>query len=121
MIIGVTGSLGSGKTKVAKMFERLGAYRIDADKVCHSLMTPTAKVYRSIVKHFGTSVLGKARCIDRKKLARAVFKKRSKLALLDRLVHPEAIKEIERIARTKKKRKARQYKRKKGRARSRSA
>ena len=105
MIIGITGSFGSGKTKVAKMLEKLGAYRIDADKVCHSLMTPPGKVYRSIVKHFGTAILGKSRHIDRKKLARAVFKKRSELALLDRLVHPEAIKEIERIAHAKKKRK----------------
>ncbi|NQV04131.1 MAG: dephospho-CoA kinase [Candidatus Omnitrophica bacterium] len=105
MIIGVTGSFGSGKTKVARMFEGLGAHVIDADKVCHSLMAPPSKVYRSVVKHFGTSILDKAKRIDRKKLARAVFKKRSELALLDRLVHPEAIKEIEKIARANKKRK----------------
>ena len=105
MIIGVTGSLGSGKTKVAGMFERLGAYVIDADEVCHSLMAPPRKVYRNVVKHFGGSILDKGRRIDRKKLAKAVFKERSKLALLEGLVHPEAIKEIERIARTKKKRK----------------
>jgi len=105
MIIGITGSFGSGKTKVAKMFERLGAHRIDADKVCHSLMVPPGEIYREVVKHFGTSILGKTGRIDRKKLARAVFKKRSKLTLLDRLVHPEAIKEIEKIARAKKKRK----------------
>ena len=34
MIIGITGSFGSGKTTVAKMFERLGACVIDADRVC---------------------------------------------------------------------------------------
>lgn len=105
MIIGITGSFGSGKTEVARMFKGLGAYVIDADKVCHSLMAPPSKVYRSVVKHFGTSILGKARRIDRKKLAKAVFNKRSKLALLEGLVHPEAIKEMERIARAKKKRK----------------
>ena len=105
MIIGVTGSFGSGKTTVARMFERLGAYVIDADKVCHSLMVPQGKVYRNVVRHFGTSILGKGRRIDRKKLARAVFEKRAKLLLLEGLVHPEAIKEMERMARAKKKRK----------------
>jgi len=104
MIIGITGSFGSGKTFVAKMFARLGAYVIDADKVCHALMRPSGKVYKKIVRHFGNAILKKDRAIDKNKLAEIVFKQRSKLNLLNKLVHPEAIKKISEIIRAKKKR-----------------
>ena len=105
MIIGITGGLGSGKTTVSGMFRRMGAYVIDADKVCHSLTAPTKKVYRRIVANFGRDVLGKNKEIDRKKLAGIVFKDASKLRLLNGLVHPEAIRKIEKMIREKKNRK----------------
>lgn len=102
MIIGITGSFGSGKTTVAKMFDRLGAYVIDADKTCHSLMKPGGKVYVEIIKCFGRVILNKAGRIDRKKLAGVVFKNRAKIALLNNIVHPEAIKEIKKLIRSNK-------------------
>jgi len=97
MIIGVTGSFGSGKTSVARMFAGLGAYIIDADRICRSLMMPGKKVYKRIVRYFGNNILKDNREIDRKALAVIVFGQRSKLNLLNRLVHPEAIKEINKI------------------------
>jgi dephospho-CoA kinase len=97
MIIGITGSFGSGKTTVAKMFGKLGAYIIDADKVCHSLMLPSGDVYKRIVRRFGKSVLGKNGAIDRKKMGGLVFEERSKTVALNRIVHPHAIKEIKRL------------------------
>ena len=87
MIIGITGSFGSGKTTVAKMFVRLGAYAIDADKVYHSLIRQGEDCYKKIVSHFGKDILGKTGEIDRKKLGNIVFKEKSKLKLLDNLVH----------------------------------
>lgn len=105
MIIGITGSFGSGKTTISKMFKRLGAYIIDADKVCRFLMLPSKKVYKKIVRHFGKSILKKGRSINRKALAGIVFKNKAKLNLLNKIVHPEAIREIKRIMRTNKKRK----------------
>ena len=105
MVIGITGSFGSGKSTVSKMFARLGSYVIDADKVCHSLMTPSNKVYGKIVSHFGRSFLKKDKTIDRKKLSEIVFKERAKLDMLNKLVHPEAIKKISKIIRTERKRK----------------
>jgi dephospho-CoA kinase len=102
MIIGITGSFGSGKTTVAKMFGRLGAYAIDADKVYHSLIRPGKNCYKKIVMHFGKDILGKHEYICRKKLSRIVFKDKSKLKLLNDLTHSEIIKEIKRIIKSKK-------------------
>lgn len=38
MIIGVTGSIGAGKTTIAGLFKKLGASVIDADKIAHQLL-----------------------------------------------------------------------------------
>jgi len=97
MIIGITGSFGSGKTTVANMFAGLGAFVIDADELYHSLIKPGKICHRKIIQNFGTAVLKKDGCIDRKILGRIVFKNKSKLRLLNSLVHPEVIKEAGRI------------------------
>ncbi|MCX5692810.1 MAG: dephospho-CoA kinase [Candidatus Omnitrophica bacterium] len=101
MIIGVTGSFGSGKTTVAKMFARLGAYAIDADKVYHSLIMPGENCYKKIVRRFGKDILSRTGRIDRKKLGNIVFKEKSKLKLLNSVTHFEVIKEIRDIAKSK--------------------
>jgi dephospho-CoA kinase len=98
MMIGVTGSFGSGKSTVTDMLRSLGAHTIDADMICRKLMLPGKKVYRDIIKRFGKEMLNKNKTIDRVKLAGEVFNDASKLRLLNSLVHPEAIKEISDIA-----------------------
>ena len=102
MIIGITGSFGSGKTTIAKMFGRLGAYAIDADKVYHSLISPGKSCYKKIIRYFGNDILGGNGHVDRKKLGKIVFKDKSKLVLLNSITHPEIIKEIRKIIKTKK-------------------
>ncbi len=101
MVIGVTGSFGSGKTAVARMFGRLGAHVIDADKLYHSLMLPRKRLYKKIVRHFGDSILRGDGTIDRKKLGSIVFGQRSKLRLLNKIAHPEIIARINEIMRAK--------------------
>ncbi|MDP8230195.1 MAG: dephospho-CoA kinase [Candidatus Gorgyraea atricola] len=105
MLIGITGNYGSGKSTVAKMFARCGAFVIDADRVCHSLMERPKQVYKKIIKHFGAGILDARKNIHRHRLAEIVFSNRSRLDLLNKLVHPSAIKEINKIIRRNKKRK----------------
>ena len=97
MIIGITGSFGSGKTTVAKMFAKLGAYAIDADKIYHSLIRPGKSCYKKIVRQFSKGILGRTGQIDKQKLGKIVFKDKAKLKTLNRLTHPEVIKEIKKI------------------------
>jgi len=102
MVIGITGSFGSGKTEVAKMFASLGARVINADQVCHLLISPRTSVYKKIIRHFGKEVLARDKSIDRKRLGEIVFKEKSKLNLLNKLIHPRAVKEIQSIIRKEK-------------------
>ncbi len=86
-VIGITGSLGTGKTTVADMFAKLGAKVIDADRIVHQEIRKTGVCFKPIVKAFGQVVLTKG-SIDRKKLADIVFKNERKRRQLERIIHP---------------------------------
>lgn len=96
IILGVTGSFGSGKTTVARNFKSLGAKIIDADRIAHRIIKPGSKIYRRIINTFGKDILKKNRAIDRDKLAKVVFNNKNLLNRLNKIVHPEVIRTIER-------------------------
>jgi len=97
MIVGVTGSLGTGKTTVARMLAAKGARVIDADKLAHRALARGTPTYKRIVSSFGRSVLGRRGAIDRKGLAGIAFKDKRRLRQLIDIVHPLVIKEIRKI------------------------
>lgn len=99
MIVGVTGSLGTGKTTVARMLAAKGARVIDADKMAHRALAKGTDTYKKIVSSFGRSVLGRRGVVDRKGLAGIAFKDRRRLKQLIDIVHPFVIKEIKAIVR----------------------
>ena len=94
IILGITGSFGSGKTTVAGIFRSLGAKIIDADKIAHRLIKPRTKIYKKIIDTFGKDILKKNRAIDRDKLARIVFNNKLLLKRLNDIIHPQAIRVI---------------------------
>lgn len=91
MIIGVTGSFGSGKTTVAGIFKSFGAKLIDADKIAHRIIKPGSKVYKKIIAAFGKDILKDNKTIDRDKLAHLVFNNKSLLRTLNKITHPRII------------------------------
>jgi len=92
-IIGLTGSLGTGKTLVAGMFRDLGARIIDADRITHQLLTPGQICYRKVVRCFGRDICSGNK-IDRRKLAARVFNDPKQRRRLERLIHPEVRKVV---------------------------
>lgn len=52
-MIGLTGGTGSGKTSIAKLLGRLGAFLIDADKLGHAVYVPGGPAYERVVATFG--------------------------------------------------------------------
>lgn len=86
MIIGLTGSIGMGKSAVAGMFRSLGAPVFDADAAVHRLQGPGGRLLPAIEALFpGTT--GPAG-IDRVAIGKAVFGNAPALAALERIVHP---------------------------------
>lgn len=84
--IGLTGSIGMGKSAVSKMFVRAGVPVFDADAAVHGLQGPDGVLLPAIEARFpGTT--GKAG-VDRQKLGAAVFGKPDELKALERIVHP---------------------------------
>lgn len=74
-VIGVTGMLASGKSSVCKRLEKLGAYKVDADKLGHIAYAPETQeneqgpAYNAVIDHFGRDILADdGVTIDRRKL-----------------------------------------------------
>ena len=91
MIIGITGSFGSGKTTVARMFKSFGVEVIDVDKIAHRIIKPRSKIYKKIISAFGKDILKNNKTIDRHKLAQIVFNNKNLLKKINRIMHPEII------------------------------
>jgi len=85
-ILGLTGSVGMGKSTVAAMFADLGVPVFDADAVVHQLQGIGGALLPAIEQAFpgSTSLAG----VDRKALGAAVFGNPDKLARLEAIVHP---------------------------------
>ena len=94
MIIGLTGSFGTGKTTVARLFRAKGAYIIDADQINHQILKKNKTVIQKIVRLFGKDVLSKQGSINRKSLAQLVFKNKKDLSKLCKISHPIIIAQI---------------------------
>ncbi len=94
MILGITGSIGSGKTTVAKLFSRHWYNRIDADEIGHEIIKKNSIAYKKIIKEFGNEILDKNKDIDRNKLGDIVFSDSKKLKQLNLIMHPMIINEI---------------------------
>jgi dephospho-CoA kinase len=94
IILGITGSFGSGKSTVAAILGSFGAKVIDADKIAHSIIRPGTKTYKKIVNAFGRDILKGNKAISRERLAKIVFSSKRLLRRLNGIVHPEVIRVI---------------------------
>lgn len=86
MLVGLTGSIGMGKTETAKMFARLGIPVYDADAAVHALYEVGGAAVPEIAKIFPASV--KHGRVDRNVLAQFVTGDKAALDTLERIVHP---------------------------------
>ena len=85
-VLGLTGSVGMGKSTVAAMFEELGVPVFDADAVVRQLQGPGGGLVEAIEAQFPGTV--DAGGVDGAKLGQRVFGDPTALARLEALVHP---------------------------------
>lgn len=88
LVIGLTGSIGTGKSEVARQLEILGASIISADQVGHEAYTPNTEAWEQVVAAFGDDILQDDKDIDRRKLGAIVFSDPSQLEKLNAIMHP---------------------------------
>ena len=96
--IGLTGGIGSGKTKAAEYFSKLKVPIIDADKIAHELLKPDTKLHKKVISHFGKDFLTSKNTLNRKKLRNLIFSNKKERLWLEKLLHPAIQKEINKKA-----------------------
>lgn len=94
MIIGLTGSIASGKSTVAKMLEKYHFPIVDADQVARLVVEPGEPALTEIVAAFGEEILLEDGSLNRKKLGDLIFHDPSKRAILNGIIHPAIRKEM---------------------------
>ena len=92
-VIGLTGNSGSGKSTVANLLERHGAFVIDTDKIARKAVEDSV-VLDSLRRVFGDAVFDAEGIFDRKKTALLVFNDQERLARLTEITHEYIIREV---------------------------
>jgi len=92
----IGGGIGSGKTTVARMMERLGATVILADEVGHRVLEPDGEAYQAVASAWPQVVVSGR--IDRRALAAIVFADTEELRRLEAITHPAISERIRRLA-----------------------
>ncbi|CAM5209429.1 Dephospho-CoA kinase OS=Lysinibacillus sphaericus OX=1421 GN=coaE PE=3 SV=1 [Lysinibacillus sphaericus] len=88
MIIGLTGSIASGKSTVAKMMTALGLPIVDADVVARDVVEPGTETLALIVQNFGADILLEDGNLNRPKLGDIIFHEPAKRKILNDIMHP---------------------------------
>ena len=92
-IIGITGGVGSGKSRVLSYIEETFPCVIcQADHVAWELQKPGQDGYIKILEHFGKEILNEDQTINRPRLGQIVFSNEQELLKLNEIMHP-AVKE----------------------------
>lgn len=85
-VLGLTGSIGMGKTTAARMLRRLGLPVHDADEAVHRLFAAGGKAVLPISREFPEVVVDGA--VDRQQLGARVFQDPAALRRLENVIHP---------------------------------
>jgi dephospho-CoA kinase len=93
--VGLTGGIGVGKTTVAQLFGKRGAFFLEADQIVHRLLLSNNLVWKQVVSQWGPSILipGENK-INRERLSEIVFKRNNSLKRLLNILYPPLRKEI---------------------------
>ncbi|MDH4394649.1 MAG: dephospho-CoA kinase [Limnobacter sp.] len=88
LVVGLTGGIGSGKTKVSDALAKLGAQVLDADVLAHELCSPNGAAIPAIRQEFGPQAIAADGSMDRNHIRKLVFDKPELRLALEKILHP---------------------------------
>lgn len=88
LIIGLTGSIGTGKSTISHMFKERGIPVVDADLIAREVVEPGQPAYEAIVRVFTEKVLRADGTLDRKALGAIIFANEAERSKLNAIIHP---------------------------------
>ncbi|MCP4705233.1 MAG: dephospho-CoA kinase [candidate division Zixibacteria bacterium] len=94
MLIGLTGLIGSGKSEVARIFEKNGAFVISADKIGKDVVESNKTIFKKLAQIFGKEIISNSGSLNRKKLGQIAFSSEINKEKLNKIVHPALLKEL---------------------------
>jgi dephospho-CoA kinase len=86
--VGLTGSIGVGKTFVASIFVELGCHVLDADQTAREVVLPGTPGLKAVTEAFGEDMLAADGTLDRKRLGARIFADPSERERLNHILHP---------------------------------
>jgi dephospho-CoA kinase len=86
--IGLTGGIGSGKSRVADFFQEWGAAVIDTDAIAHELTLPGGAAMAAIREQFGATMIAADGSLNRQAMRELVFADPAARERLEAIVHP---------------------------------
>src|SRR5215216_6990978 len=86
--VGLTGSIGVGKSFVASIFAELGCHVLDADQTAREVVMPGTPGLKAVAQEFGEEVLNPDGTLNRKQLGALVFADESRRQRLNYILHP---------------------------------
>ncbi|TAJ76731.1 MAG: dephospho-CoA kinase [Gallionellaceae bacterium] len=98
LLIGLTGGIGSGKSTVAALFEKLGARIIDTDALSRQLTRPGGGAIAAIRAAFGSAYLDVGGALDRNKMRALIFADPSEKKRLEAILHPAILAHAQQLA-----------------------
>lgn len=87
--VGLTGTVGAGKSTVGRLFETWGACRVDADRLAREAVAPGSRGLAEVREVFGEEVIDEEGALDREAMRRRAFADPDARRRLESIVHPE--------------------------------
>jgi len=94
--VAVTGGIGSGKSALCSLFEEKGYPVISSDLIAKEIMQNNPEVKKKIIKNFGKESYINDK-LNKEYLAKKIFPDQEKISLINSIVHPATLKEIESV------------------------
>jgi dephospho-CoA kinase len=88
LIVTLTGGIGSGKSSVSRLFEKLGVPIVDTDLLARELVEPGQVALEEICQHFGQQVINHDGSLNRAELRKRVFNEPGERKILESILHP---------------------------------